>query len=138
MKLIGFNFSKVHAEKSEKSEKPAGQGINVKSNIDISKIYEVKSEFIGMKESLVGVKFSYAIDYNPDFAKILFEGTVLFSTNSKELKEILNVWKDKKVQEDFKIPLFNTILKKSNIKALYLEEELNLPTHMPMPSIKSE
>lgn len=135
MKLIGFNFSKIHAEKAEK---PSGQSINVKSNIDISNIYEVKSEFIGMKESLVGVKFTYTIDYSSDFAKIDFEGTVLFSTTPKELKEILNTWKGKKVHESFKIPLFNIILKKSNIKALHLEEELNLPIHIQMPSIKSE
>ncbi len=134
MKLIGFNFTKINAQKSEKII----ENVNIKTNIDVSDIHEVKSDFFGSKESLVGVKFGYKIDYEPEFAGILFNGTVLFSTNSKESVEILNQWEQKKILDKFKIPLFNIILKKSNLRALQLEEELNLPLHIPMPSLKFE
>lgn len=135
MKIIGFSFTKLNAEKAEKA---STQNLNIKSNIDISDIYEVKSDFLNSKDTLVGVKFNYSISYEPEYAKIYFEGAVIFSVTQEEAKEILNSWKDKKVNELFKVPLFNTILKKSNIKALHLEEELNLPTHIPMPSVKAE
>jgi hypothetical protein len=52
------------------------------------------------------------------------------------IKEILKQWESHIIPEEFKIPLFNIILKKSNFKALELEEDLLLPSHIPMPSIK--
>jgi len=53
-------------------------------------------------------------------------------------KEVLKKWKDKEIPEDFRLVLFNIILKKSSLRALQLEEEMNLPTHFPLPSIKIE
>ena len=134
MKIIGFNFSSIHAEKSDNS----AENLNVKTNIDISEIHSVKSDFFNPKESLIGVKFEYKIDYEPEFAKIYFIGTVLFSMDSKESSEILKQWEDKKIPENFRMSLFNIILKKSNLRSLQLEEELNLPLHIPMPSLKPQ
>jgi hypothetical protein len=133
MKIIGFNFSKIHAEKSDK----AFEKINIKTNIDISEITEVKSDIFDKKESLVGTRFEFKVDYEPEYAQISFNGFVLFSLEKKEADEVLKLWKDKKISENFKVVLFNAILKKSNLKALQLEEELNLPLHIPLPSVKS-
>ena len=47
-------------------------------------------------------------------------------------------WKDKEIPEEFRIAIFNIILRKASVRALQLEEELNLPYHMPFPSIKSQ
>ena len=58
--------------------------------------------------------------------------------NSKKIKEILKQWKNKKISEDFKIPLFNLILRKSNVKTLELEEEMGLPLHIPLPHLKNQ
>jgi len=134
MKIVGINFTKINAEKLEEN---SNQKLNIKSNIDISDVYDVKYEFLNLKEALVGVKFTYLVNYEPNYAKISFEGIVVFSVAKEESKEILDSWREKKVLDAFKVPLFNTILKKSNIKALHLEEELNLPTHIPMPSVKA-
>jgi hypothetical protein len=133
MKIAGFNFTKIHAEKSTK---PA-QKVNINTNIDISDINELKSDYINSKEKIIGVKFSYKIEYNPEFANISFEGIVLFALDPKEAQDVLKQWEGKKILESFKIPLFNTILKKANLRALHLEEELNLPQHIPMPSVKA-
>jgi len=78
------------------------------------------------------------VDYSPGFAKGELEGKILIAVDPKIAKEILKQWKKKKMPEDFRLLLFNVILKKSSLKALYLEEELNLPLHMPMPSFKKE
>lgn len=134
MKKIGFNFTKLHAEKSEKS----AENININTNIDVSDVHEVKSDFLSSKDSLVGVKFKYSINYEPEFAAVELNGMVLFSMDKKEATDIIGKWKSKELPESFKLTLFNVILKKSNLKSLHLEEELNLPLHIPMPSVKPE
>ena len=134
MRLVGFNFTKINAEKlADKLE-----GLKISTNIDISEIHDVKSGVFKIKEELVGVKFTYAVNYEPDYAKIELAGNVLLAIDSKVAKEILKQWKDKKIANELKLPLFNIILKKSNLKSLQLEEELNLPLHIPMPSLKPE
>ena len=135
MKIIGFNFDKINIEKLPgKTEK----NLEVKTNIDIPEIKEIKSESAIMKENFIGVQFIFNVNYDPDFAKINLSGNVLFAINSKLSKDILKQWKDKKMPEDFRILLFNVILRKANLKALELEEEMNLPLHVPMPSLKKQ
>jgi len=135
MKIIGFNFDKINIEKLPgKTEK----NLEVKTNIDISEIKEIKSENLSMKENFIGVQFIFNVNYDPDFAKINLSGNVLFAVDQNFSKDILKQWKDKKMPEDFRILLFNVILRKANLKSLELEEEMNLPLHVPMPSLKKQ
>ncbi len=134
MRLLGFNFSKISAERLEGGAKD----IQVVPNIVISDIKQVKPDMVKTKEEFIGVKFSYILSYDPKYAKLEFSGDVLVSVDPKEAKEIIKEWKDKKVSEDFRIFLFNLIMRKSNVKALELEDELNLPLHIQMPSIRKE
>jgi len=137
MKIIGFNFTKISSEKlKEPSELKEQLKINTK--IDVPELTEVKSHILKTKEELIGAKFVYGVDYNPGFAKVELEGRILVSVEPKVAKEIFKQWKKKKMPEDFRLLLFNVILKKSSLKALHLEEDLNLPLHMPMPSFKKE
>jgi len=132
---MGFNFDKINIEKlSNKAEK----NLEVKTNIDISEIKEVKQDNMLIKDEFIGVQFIFNVNYNPDFAKINLSGNVLFTVDKKLSKDILKQWKDKKIQEDFRTLLFNIILRKANLKALELEEEMNLPLHIPMPSLKKQ
>lgn len=131
MKLVGFNFNKISIEKF--SERPKDLKINTK--MDISEIKNVKSDILKTKEEILTVSFSYVIDYEPSFVKINFEGKVIIAVESKKAKGIIKEWKSKKISEDLQNPLFNIILTKSNIKALQLEEEMNLPHHIPLPSL---
>ena len=41
-----------------------------------------------------------------------------------------------KIPEEYKLTIFNIIMKKSNLKAIQLEDEMNLPLHISLPSIK--
>lgn len=129
---MGFNFTKINAEKSEKQI----QNLSIKTNIDISNITPVKADILSSREEILAVKFEYSIDYEPEFAKISFTGIVLLSLDPEEAKNVLEMWKEKKMPEEFKTVIFNIILKKSGLRSLQLEEELNLPTHIPLPSIK--
>ena len=132
MRLIGFNFSKINIVKFSNKFKE----LKVNTNIDIEEIKKINSNLFDTKEEFVGVKFNYNVIYDPKIAKIELTGDVLFAVDPKILKEILKQWENKEMPEDFKITLFNIILKKSNLKSLQLEDEMNLPLHINMPSIK--
>ncbi len=135
MKLLGFNFDKVYAEKlSSKAE-----NLSVNSKIDIPEIVQAKADFFNTPEEILGIKFVFGLEYAPDFAKIELSGSMLIALDPKIAKEVLKQWKDKKeTPEDFRVFLFNIILKKSTLKALQLEEELNIPLHMQLPSLKKQ
>jgi hypothetical protein len=134
MRIIGFNFNKINIEKfSDKIEK-----LKINTNINISEIKEMELDLFKTKEQFIRVKFTYNIDYEPKIAKIELVGNIVFGAESKIIKDVLKQWEGKKIPEDFKIILFNVILRKSNLKALQLEEELNLPLHVSLPSLKKQ
>lgn len=132
MKILGFNFTKLHAEKFSIETK----GVKIGTHIDLSEIKEIKTDFFSSKEKVLGIKFLYEIDYGPNFAKIKLSGNILVSTDEQEFNKVLEGWKGKNLPEEFRLNIFNLILKKSSLKALQLEEELNIPLHIAMPFLK--
>ena len=134
MKIIGFNFNKINVEKL----KEPVEGMKINTNISIPELKEIKQTILKTKDDTIGVKFVYTIDYSPEIAKIEFSGSILINIESKLTKEILKQWEDKKMPDDFKIVLFNLILRKSNVKSLQFEDELNLPLHINLPSLKKQ
>ena len=134
MKLVGFNFKKVSAEKL----KDGVREVKINTKIDISSIDSLKSDLIKIKDEPIKVDFVYSVTYEPDFAKIELAGSMVLSVEPKLAREILKGWKDKEINEDFRVFIFNVILRKSIIKALTLEDELNLPTHISLPSLSKE
>lgn len=133
MRLIGFNFNKINAEKISEINK----NLKIDNGVNVSEIREVKSDILKSKEEILGITFEHTITYNPNIAKLSFTGSILLEIESSLAKEVIKKWKDKEIPEKFKLSLFNIILKKSSLKALQIEEELNLPPHFPLPSLKS-
>ncbi len=134
MKLLGFNFTKIQVEKY----KDRVEGLKIGTRIDVSEIKEAKSGLLKTKEEILAIKFTYGLDYEPEMAKLDLEGNLILSLDSKKAREVLRQWKDKKMPEDFRMPLFNLILRKASLRALQLEEEMNIPIHMQLPSLKIE
>lgn len=134
MKLIGFNLNKINIEKLKDSM----EDLKINTNINLSEIKPVKADFFKSKEELIGVTFVYTLNYEPDLAKIEFKGNLVLAIDSKLNKEVLKQWEDKKIPEDFRITIFNLILRKTSVRALQLEEEMNLPLHLALPSIKKQ
>jgi len=132
MRLLGFNYTKIYVEHFSNV---SGE-LKINTNIDVVNIERTKPEFFKLKEELLSIKFKYILDYEPNIAKIELEGNVLLSLDSKTAREVLNMWEDKKIPDDFRISLFNLILRKSNLRAMQLEEEMNLPLHVPLPSLR--
>lgn len=129
MQIIGFNLTKVLVERKEKLE---GK-LEVKQNIDISDVSKEKIPF--SEGEAVKITFNFTVTYDPDFAKLDLQGYLIVIVDKEESKKFLKSWKDKKLPDGVKVSLFNFIMNKCNIKALNLEDELNLPLHVPMPRI---
>lgn len=133
MKFIGFGLNKIFAEKNNTSFK----NINIDNNLSIIKIKKLENDFIP-KGDILSIDFDYSINYNPDFAKINYKGSLLVSLDSENIDEILEEWKNKKLNDNFQLKITNIIFRKLNIKALQLEEEMNLPHHISLPTIKKK
>jgi hypothetical protein len=133
MRLMGFSFTKLNLEKKSDDYKE----LKITTGIDITNLIEAKLDIFKSSENLLAVSFKYVINYEKDVASFNFEGSLIVSVDSKQFKEVLRQWKDKKLPEDFKLGIFNIILKKSSLKALQFEEEFSLPPHIPLPSFKA-
>lgn len=134
MLLMGFNFEKIGVERM----KDTVDKLSVDTNIDVLDVREIKTDILSDKETLLQAKFSYVVKYDPGFAKIEINGSVLFAVDEKEAKEILKEWKKKELPEDFRVTFFNIVLKKAALRSLHLEEEMNLPLHIPLPTIRPD
>ncbi|MDD5193472.1 MAG: hypothetical protein PHF67_02695 [Candidatus Nanoarchaeia archaeon] len=131
MKIVGFNLLKINVERKEKFE---DEKLSVSQNINIKDVSSDKILLGG--EDAIKVKFNFLIDYSNNSAKLDFEGNVIILPEKDDLKQFLKAWKDKKIPEEFRIPIFNFIVGKCTIKALSLEDELALPLHFPMPRLQ--
>jgi len=133
MKLAGFNFTKIYAERKESKTTT----VKIDTKINLKNIKEIKTNFTDSKESLLGLDFDYAIEYK-DLANLDFSGNLVILIDQKKAKQIVTDFEKKKIEESFRLAIFNIILKRSSVRALQLEEELNLPTHFRLPSLKPE
>jgi len=132
MKIINFSLSRITAERN-KAEKGK---IEVKSKIDLK---DVKEESVPISNNkAINLSFSYGIEYAPKFGKIELTGNVIMLTEGNEAEEVVKEWKKKQIPNNMKVHIFNFIMTKCNLKALQLEEELGLPTHIPMPKFSLE
>ncbi len=134
MKLVGFNFTKISTEKKKEITKD----LKVNTNIEIKNIEDQKSDIFKDKD-LMKFDYVFEINYEPDFAKLNFQGAILILFDKEDnLKEVKEKWKDKKIPEDIRIYLMNVILSRCNIRSLQLEEDLGIPFHIPVPRVTKQ
>jgi len=131
MKFLGINFFKLSAEKTSNEFK----GIKINTDLNIEDIKQSPSP-LNTQGNLLIVKFNYKIEYNPSFAKIFLGGNLILSVTEEESSQILKDWKDKTISDNIKTKIINSILNKSNLKALQMEDDLNIPYHLPFPIFK--
>jgi len=130
MEIIGFNFNKISIEK----KKEIDRSVKINTNLEIKDLRKETIDLFKGKDTY-SFSFQFKISYTPGYAESLFEGAILTILEPKLAKRILKEWKTKKIPEEIRTPLFNLIMSKCNLKALQLEEDLNLPKHLPLPRI---
>lgn len=133
MRVIGFNFTKISADRKTKLEKLEKINTNIEFlNVELDKVELMK------EQNALKVHFKYTIEYEPKNAELVFEGLVLIQTPEDKAKEIQKDWKKKQIKDEIKIPLFNLIMQKCTLKALQAEEDLGLPLHIKFPKIQKK
>ncbi len=132
MKILGFNFTKVQVEKF----KDRVENLKIGTRIDVSNILSTKADMLKTREEILAVKFTFGLDYEPELAKIDLEGNIVLSLEPKMAKEVLKEWKGKQMPSEFRQTLFNIIMRKAGLRAIQLEEEMNLPIHFQLPTLK--
>ncbi len=133
MTIVKINIHKVNAERNLES---AGGQIKINNNVSISNVEDLSFDVDGKK----GLKFSFSFNcnYEPDLGKILVEGQILFVESSAKIAEIKKSWdKDKRIPLDVMEQVVNAALHKGNIQAIKISEEVNLPSPLPLPKVKT-
>tara|TARA_Y100000310_G_C20626064_1_gene785953 strand:+ start:899 stop:1342 length:444 start_codon:yes stop_codon:yes gene_type:complete len=136
MPIVGFNFDKTSAQKSAQVKK----GMRVAHNMTINSI-DKESINLGKDVTKPGLKFSfeYEVKYEPKIGEVIILGHLLYLDEEKKIKEILADWaKNKKIEPTLTAQLINTAIVKSTIKALSLSQDINLPPHLPIPTINPQ
>ncbi len=129
--ILGFNLTKISGWKN-----PEFKGkIEISTSINISSID--KKEFPLLNDEVLKVVFSFKIIYK-ELGEISLEGELLLRTDKKIFKDVLKEWKEKKVNTEFQTLVLNLIIQRCSIRAIELEEELNLPIHINLPTLKLE
>lgn len=140
MKIIGFNFTKVLAERPAEFSR----GTEISTNVEFKDIKKEQTDLARDATEAIKVLFDFKVDYvnkdtkEPKGAEVVLSGFMILLASNDEAKTILKDWETKKLSAAFQVPIFNFILNKCSVHALQLEEELNLPLHIPMPKLKAE
>jgi len=135
MTIVSFNFTKIEAEKKEVSK---GK-INISNNVTIEKVEEKDLSLGSQKQKVLNFTFQFTSKYEPDAGNIKLVGNVLYMENSKKVKEVLDDWKkDKKLPKDIMTKVLNVVLNKSNVQALILSDQVNLPPPVPLPKVQAQ
>jgi len=134
--IIGFNFTKISIEKKPK----AGSGkININNNIAITNVEEKEIPLGKAKQKALLFTFKFTSKYEPAIGDIELVGNITFITDPAKTTEVTNSWKkDKKIPKEVMTSVINTALNKSNVQALILSRDINLPPPIPLPKIKPQ
>ena len=133
MPIVGFHLEKTIAERSKKLQK----GMKATHNITITSVQNEDIE-MGKTSKKPGLKFTfeYNVDYQPKIGRVLIEGSVLYLDDEKIVKGIMGDWKkDKNLNPEVSAQILNTAIVRCTIKALSMAQEVNLPPHMPIPTV---
>jgi len=135
MPIVGFNLEKINVEKKE----PIKGQVKVKNNVSVKSV-EGKELSLG-NTTKQGLKFNFefSIIYDPKIGNIFLQGSILYIEEEKKVKDILKNWKkDKKIPNDIMVELINTILMRCTVKTLAFAQEVNLPSHLPLPRVNQK
>jgi hypothetical protein len=132
MAIVGFEFTKIDVSKKD----TAKGKINISNNISIEDIQKSDLSIGQTTQNALKFSFNYTSKYEPGFAKIELGGSVLYMTDEKNAKEIVERWqKEKKINKEIAEQIINTVLTKCNIQSIILSNTVNLPPPVPMPKV---
>ncbi|MBU1051752.1 MAG: hypothetical protein KJ718_04310 [Nanoarchaeota archaeon] len=136
MQLIGFNLSKISAEKFNKQIKKGNQNIN----FEFTELEKEKISLLKNGEALK-IYFTHTLSVEDEEKKeekqseIIFQGNIILTVTKEELKPLMKSWKKKQIPNPLRVFLSNVILQKCTPQTVGLQHELNIPSHVPLPRV---
>ena len=133
MTIVKISLHKVVAERDLKAK---GGQIKINNNVSIQELEDMNFSVEGRK----GLKFNFAFNcsYEPNLGKIDVEGQVFFVDTEDKIKEIKTNWeKNKTLPPAVMEQVVNAALHKGNIQAIKISEEVNLPSPLPLPKVRT-
>lgn len=128
MRLIDSKFVKIDAFRD-----PNFSGkLELSTNIQINSIE--KSE---KSKEMLKINYNFEVNYKT-LGKITLNGILFVLSDNKTIKTILKNKEDKKYDTPEYLTITNLIIQKASIKAFELEEELNLPIHIKLPTLSAK
>ena len=132
MNIVGFNFTKIVAERQRSM---VGQ-VKINNNIHLLGLSEAKIGIGEGAKQALKMTFSFTSEYEPKMAILRMDGDVLILLDKKNAQKVLADWeKDKKLPPGVASRTMNYILEKCNIQGLLLAKDLNLPSPVPLPRV---
>ncbi len=126
----------VHKLSAERNLSALGGQVRIDNTVSLKNVEDMEFTLEGKK----GLKFtfSFTCTYQPDLGSIVVEGKVLFVDETLVVEAIKKGWdKDKKIPGSVMEQIANAALHKGNIQAIKISEEINLPSPLPLPKVKS-
>ena len=137
MPVVGFTFTKFHAEKKRS---PEGK-LKINYNLSIKEVEKKELSFGTQKHQ--GVRFgmelsvSYLDDKDTDVGSLLTAGDVMFVEEEAAIKDILDAWKKgKKIDKEIMKQIFNASQNRSSIQAIVLSKDIGLAPPIQLPSVQ--
>lgn len=132
MPIVGFNFTKISGEKL----KPLKGNLSIKNDVLIKKLEEKDVGPVDQKSILVEFEFTCKYHVEDDNKAIMnLNGNLMILEPQEKIEKIMKEWKEnKKLDKE----LMNHIITKSNIQALILSKDLNLPAPFRMPKVQAQ
>lgn len=132
MGVLGLKFNKLLVERLSP---PKGK-ISVNHNISVTDVDNVDLFLGTAKQTVLKVDFKFTADYAPKIAKIEIDGSLTYFDKPDKIKECVDKWKkDKKMPDAILNEVLNQIVTKSNLEALFLAREVNLPPPIALPKV---
>ena len=131
--IINFNLKKIQVDR--KKDILPNTNVEAKNNLKIEDVQEKQLKPLTNDKALT-FSFKFNVDYMPEVASVEMLGNITYMADEKLVKTVLAEWKkNKKINPKVSVGILNYILAKCNVRALHLEQEVNLPPHVPFPRI---
>ncbi len=134
MPIVGAQILKVEGEK--KNTIFSGQ-VNIRNGLNFPKVEEVAA-LNSKEQGGAAFHFNFVYDYEPEVAKMIVDGRVLYTGKKEDVKKLLENWvKNKILPPEIMENVANLAMNRANIECVKLADVLDLPCPLPIPRFKA-
>jgi hypothetical protein len=132
MAIVGFNFTKMVAEKTGN---PTGK-VSIGNNISIENVKQVDINLGAKGSNGLLLNFNYSCNYGPSLGKINLQGELVTVESAEKVKECIESWKkNKTIDKAIMQQAMAFVLNKCTIQAIIISRDLALPAPVPLPKL---